>query len=225
MTAPRGKLGPLIRALRLRRNWTLRQMGERCGISASSLSKVENDKLSLTYDKIVDLAQKLGIGIAEFFAEEDEVQDTPVTGRRSIVADAASGFQVRTANYDYRYLCTDLRHKRMIPILTHIRARTLADFGALVRHSGEEYLYVLTGAVTVHTEFYLPVTLDAGQSIYLDSTMAHAYTATGCEEAVALCLCSSPDERLHDELVDTHHPDTVITPSLGPSQGRRADQK
>ncbi|MEA1648432.1 cupin domain-containing protein [Nitrospirillum sp. BR 11164] len=76
----------------------------------------------------------------------------------------------------------------MIPILIHIRTRCLADFGDPARHSGEEYLYVLTGAVTVHT-------------ICLDSTMAHVYAAAGCEEAVALCLCSSPDERLHDELM------------------------
>lgn len=57
------------------------------------------------------------------------------------------------------------------------------------------------------------------------STMARAYTVAGREEAVALCPCSGPDERLHDELMDTPHPDIMIMPSLGLVRGRRADQK
>lgn len=44
-----------------------------------------------------------------------------------------------------------------------------------VSHTGEEYIYVLNGSMVVHTEFYDPVTLGPGQSIYIDSSMGHAY--------------------------------------------------
>jgi len=105
--------------------------------------------------------------------------------------------QVTTPNYDYYYLCTELRRKRMIPVLTNIRARTAEEFGDLVRHTGEEYIYVLEGRIEVHTEFYDPVVLEKGESIYIDSTMGHAYvTGEGCDEAVVLGVCSSDDENL-----------------------------
>ena len=49
--------------------------------------------------------------------------------------------RVTTANYDYFYLCTELRRKRMIPIVTRIRAQSVDEFGDLVRHPGEEFVY------------------------------------------------------------------------------------
>ena len=113
--------------------------------------------------------------------------------------------RVNTDNYDYYYLCTDLRRKRMIPIITRIRAHSAREFGELVRHQGEELIYVLEGRVEVHTEFYDPVTLEVGESIYIDSSMGHAYVvADGCEEALVLGVCSSGDEGLMTSLMSLH---------------------
>jgi mannose-6-phosphate isomerase-like protein (cupin superfamily) len=115
---------------------------------------------------------------------------------------------VNTANYDYYYLCPELRRKRMIPVLTRIRAKTPEEFGELVRHAGEEYIYVLEGRIEVHTEFYDPVTLDAGESIYIDSNMGHAYLAAeGCDEALVLGVCSSAEEGLMHSLIHLHAPE------------------
>ena len=58
----------------------------------------------------------------------------------------------------------------------------------------------------VHTEFYDPVTLQHGESIYIDSNMGHAYIAgPECEEAVTLAVMSSADEGdLMDSLMTIH---------------------
>src|SRR3546814_6672588 len=94
----------------------------------------------------------------------------------------------------------------MIPSITRIRARTPEEFGELVRHQGEELIYVLQGRVEVHTEFYDPVVLEEGESIYIDSTMGHAYLAAeGCDEAVVLGVCSSADEGLMHSLRSEGH--------------------
>jgi hypothetical protein len=106
-----------------------------------------------------------------------------VTARRSL-GDVDKAVRVTTPNYDYYYLCTELRRKRMIPVITKIRASSREEFGDLVRHAGEEFIYVLKGRIVVHTEFYDPVTLSERQSIYIDSGMGHAHlTAAGCHEA------------------------------------------
>ena len=199
-------LGEVIRRLRARRGWTLREMSEHTDIPVSTLSKVEHDRLTLSYDKLVQLSQKLDIRIADLFTDAAPAADSGVTGRRSIgrIADAV---RVETPNYDYYYLCTELRQKRMVPILTRIRAKSLAEFGDLVSHSGEEYIHVLEGTIVVHSEFYDPVTLKTGEAIYIDSNMGHAYLAADdCDEALVLGVCSSADDALAASLMQMHEP-------------------
>jgi transcriptional regulator with XRE-family HTH domain len=200
-------LGGVMRALRAHNGWTLREMSDRSGIPVSTLSKVEHDRLTLTYDKLQQLSQRLGIRMSDLFAESSDTAETAVTARRSI-GRLDRAIQVTTPNYDYHYLCPELRRKRMIPILTIIRAKTAEEFGDLVRHSGEEYIYVISGRIEVHTEFYDPVVLEEGESIYLDSQMGHAYVVgEGCEEATVLGICSSADESLMTSLMNLHGPE------------------
>lgn len=197
-------LGKILRDLRNYRGWTLKEMSDRSGIPLSTLSKVERDRLTLTYDKLLQLSHKLNIRMSELFAESEPEES--VTARRSI-GRIDDSVRVTTPNYDYYYLCTELRRKRMIPVLTRIRAKSLSEFGDLVRHSGEEYIHVLEGSIIVHTEFYDPVTLGAGEGIYIDSNMGHAYVAAeGCDEALVLGVCSSADEGLMSSLMTIHEP-------------------
>lgn len=211
MKSRQSTLGSLLRALRLRNGWTLKEMSQRTSIPVSTLSKVEHDTLTLTYDKLVQLSQRLNIRISELFADPTGGSEQAVTARRSIgrIDDAV---RVTTKNYDYHYLCPELRKKRMIPILTRIRAKSAQEFGDLVRHSGEEYIYVLEGRIKVLTEFYDPVELGLRESIYLDSNMGHAYvTADGCEEATVLGMCSSTEEGLMESLMSLHGDPEIST--------------
>lgn len=196
-------LGEVMREIRSRNGWTLKQMSAKSGIPVSTLSKVEHNRLTLSYDKLQQLSQRLNIRMSDLFAEEDPASAAPrVTGRRS-VGTLDNAVRVTTDNYDYFYLCTDLRQKRMIPIVTRIRAQSAKEFGDLVRHNGEEFIYVIEGGIEVHSEFYDPVRINAGEGIYLDSSMGHAYvTAEGCEEAVVLGVCSSEDDGLMDSLIN-----------------------
>ena len=201
-TAP--TLGALLRNLRSREGWTLKEMSAKSGIPVSTLSKVEHDRLTLTYDKLYQLSQKLGLRMSELFAESGGEEASPVTARRSL-GDLQHAVRVDTPNYDYHYLCTELRRKRMIPVIARIRAKTSEQFGELVHHGGEEFTYVLRGRVVVNTEFYDPVTLNEGQSIYFDSSMGHAYlTAVGCDEAEVLTVMSSADEEQMQSLLSLH---------------------
>jgi len=196
-------LGSLIHLVRQQNGWTLRQMSEKVGIPLSTLAKVEADKLSLTYDKLQQFTSRLGVTMTEFLAQAEAPGTEPpkvVTARRSLTGDGNS-IQISTPNYDYEYLCADLREKRMVPILTRIRAHDIAEFGEPVRHQGEEFVFVLEGTVEVHLQFYTSVVLKAGQGIYLDSTMGHAYVAKDCDSALVLGVCSSEDPDLAGQLI------------------------
>jgi transcriptional regulator with XRE-family HTH domain len=197
-------LGSVVRGLRQRNDWTLKEMSQHTGIPLSTLAKVEHDRLTLTYDKLQQLSQRLQIPMSSLFAEPSEQTETRVSGRRSI-GRLGQFVRVDTAHYDYGYLCTELRRKRMIPVLGVARAKTVEEFGPLAKHAGEEFIFVLKGSVAVHTEFYDPVVLEVGECIYLDSDMGHAYLAgPECTEATFLAVCSSAEEGFMETLLGVH---------------------
>ena len=124
---------------------------------------------------------------------------------QDILTEIDKAVRVKTPNYDYYYMCPELRRKRMVPTVTRVRAHSIEEFGELVHHRGEEYIYVLQGPVEIHTEFYEPVVLETGESIYIDSSMGHAYVAPkGHDEALLLGICSSADDDLMDSLMALH---------------------
>jgi Cupin domain len=103
---------------------------------------------------------------------------------------AGQGIQHRSPQYDYEMLCADIAQKQFVPLLTRLRAHDVAEFPALLSHQGEEFLYVLTGVVEIHTDQYLPLRLEKGDSCYFDSTMGHACVSAGPEDATILWVCS-----------------------------------
>jgi transcriptional regulator with XRE-family HTH domain len=195
------QLGVCLRAARQARGLTLKQVAERTGLALSTLSKVENNQMSLTYDKLLQLTSGLNMEIAELFspAAGRSGPAAIVTARRSI-SRAGQGQLIDTPFYTYNYQCTDLIGKKMVPIMAEVRARTLEEFGPLLRHAGEEYFLVTRGRIQLHTEFYAPEILEAGDGVYLDSTMGHAYLNAGDEPARGVCLCTSESGDLYEQL-------------------------
>ena len=185
-------LSERLRQLRKQNGWTLNQVSEMTALATWTLSKVENNQTSLTYDNLLKLAEGLGVDMAELFTTE-EIR--PISGRRTITRHGESRPQT-TPNYDYHYHSADLLRKRMVPILVRVKARSIEEFGDLLRHSGEEFIYVLEGTIEVHTAVYEPVVLKAGESIYLDSSMGHAYISVGEGEAKILGVYSGADPNL-----------------------------
>jgi transcriptional regulator with XRE-family HTH domain len=193
-------LGELIHQFRRKNEWTLRQMSAKVGVPVSTLAKVEQNKLTLSYDKLRQVCGRLGITITELI--EQPVPATPgtaVLGRRS-VSDLSNSLNILTPNRDYEYLCADLRMKRMVPIIERVRAGDAPQSEALSRHAGEGFLFVLEGTIEVYLQFYNPATVAQGRGIYFDSTQSHSYAAKGCESAVVLAVYSSENPDLVDEL-------------------------
>jgi transcriptional regulator with XRE-family HTH domain len=177
-----------LRSLRRKHKFTLQQLSELSGISASALSKIENGQLSPTYEKIAALANCFGGDVSEFF--NSTTRSTP-GGRRSVTK-RGSGVVHTADQYIYEVLNSDISNKRFVPLVTTIKAHSISDFPALLQHDGEEFIYVLTGTVTVHTEFYEPMDLTEGDACYFDSSMGHACVSSGPSDAKVLWVCSNP---------------------------------
>ncbi len=192
--------GVALRALRRQRGWTLAEIGARTGLPISTLSKIENGKMSLSFDKLTRIAQGLEVDIGELFSSQSPVGNDTFSGRRSITR-AGEGYAIRTEHYDHLYPASELLNKRLVPIIAEVHARSLEEFGELIRHTGEEFALVLEGVIELHSELYAPARLEAGDSIYFDSAMGHAYIAAAPGPCRVLAVCSGGESHLRDAML------------------------
>lgn len=183
-----------VRELRRRADATLQQLAERSGLSASTLSKIENGQLSPTYETLLRLADGLQVDIAELF--DGEAPTEMSTGRRSVTR-RGQGRLHTTRQYRYEMYCADLFRKQFTPLVTRITARSVEEFPQLPRHDGEEFIYVLDGEVELHTEHYEPTRLRQGDGCYLDSSMGHACVSVSKSNATILWITSRADQLAH----------------------------
>ncbi len=182
-------LGSRVRGIRQSKRMTLKDVANRSGLAVATLSKVENNRLSPTYENIIRLARGLDVDIAVLFSDQPQLSPH---GRRSITR-LGKGKIFETETYNYEMLCTDVVGKRIIPLKARIKRREWKDFSPLIKHEGEEVIYVLTGRIRLITEFYEEVILEPGDCVYFDSTMGHVCLAHGLEDAEVFWVCSSSD--------------------------------
>ncbi|MDR6386728.1 helix-turn-helix domain-containing protein [Paraburkholderia caribensis] len=188
-------VGARLRDARKARGLTLMQLSEQSGIAVSTISKAERGDIALTYDKFAALAHALQL---EFDAIFGRAKHTRGSGASPIVPTfTASGQQMiyDTPNYEYGMLANDLTGKRMVPMRAHVRARKLADFPDYIRHSGEEFVFLLDGTLELRFETGAVFQLKPGDSLYFDSSVGHVYLSTGKKRAEVLVCCVDTDAR------------------------------
>ena len=185
--------GVALKSLRTSRGWTLADVARKTGIPVATLSKVENGKTELTMDRMLRISVALEVNIADLFGAPAREETKRDRARRSITR-LGEGNIVASCYGDYCYHAQDLLEKRAAPLIATIRARTLEEFGEYHRHEGEEFLLVLEGELSLHTDTYAPVSLKKGESIYFDSEMGHAYICASEEACRLLLICVAEGE-------------------------------
>ncbi len=197
-------VGPRLKALRIEKKLTLGDVSDRTGLPVSSLSKLENGKVSLSYDKLVRVAHGLGVDIANLIsttAALSSPEAPAILGRRSItkIGDAPT---IETVPYIYSYPAAEMLHKSFNPMIVEVKCRSVDEFGDFIRHPGEEFALVLEGEIAFYSEYYAPVILKAGESIYFDSNMGHAYIANIDTPCKLASICSATEAQLKETIPD-----------------------
>lgn len=180
-------IGERVKELRKTQGYSLNELAQMTGISEATLSRVENNQTLITAHNLYILSKVLGVDITAFFKEAT----TPIrTGIRSVCR-KGDGVPIDTARYTANVLCADLANKKMHPSINTVSIRSMQEAGGFNRHEGEEFLFVLSGTLILQTEFYAPLELEAGDSVYFDSNMGHAYLAGGDEPVQILVLATT----------------------------------
>ena len=177
-------VGQALHRLRRENGWTLATVSEKTGVAVSTLSKIEKNQTSPNYDVLVRLCEGLEMNLAEFF----QAGSGPMSAQGSrTVNRLGEGVRYESPHGEYLVLSGELAKKVMAPRL--IRIPQGDETPSLVAsHAGEEFFYVLRGAVKFFMEPYRSIVLKTGESVHFDARMPHATVAEGDEEALVLVV-------------------------------------
>jgi transcriptional regulator with XRE-family HTH domain len=186
-------IGVRLKEIRRTLDKTLTEVSQATGVSISNLSKIENNQISPSFDIMKRICDGLGMSI------EDFVRPGPkgvVSGRKTTTRKGEGDF-FTSGQYDYRAHASELSRKGMVPLEILVRARTVEEFDHWSEHRGEEFVYVLSGTIEIHTEHYSPFRLERGESAYFDSSMRHVYISVSKDEAKVLSVSHDPGTPEH----------------------------
>lgn len=165
-----------IKALRLEKKLTLKEMSERTGLSVSFLSQVERGESSLAITSLNKIAIALGVDITYFFSPT-KTEDFKIAFKDSEPLNVEHSKQTM-----YR-MSSEFENRALENYLIEIPAGTGNE---TVRHVGEEMYYVIEGSLTVYVNDKR-YNLEKNDVIHFPSNYPHYYKNTS--DALVKILC------------------------------------
>jgi quercetin dioxygenase-like cupin family protein/DNA-binding XRE family transcriptional regulator len=194
-------IGGRIREERLRRGVTVRGLARDVGVSASLISQIETDRKSPSVSTLYAITTALGISVEDLFvpAGPDGWQGRNGNGSPGThglsVFESAPGDRTGTgpvvgpgkrqvlaldSGVTWELLGQLPRVHLEFLLITYQPGGSSSSSGLLMRHSGTECGYVLSGELVLTLGFD-EHRLSAGDSVSFDSTTPHAYRNDGAQ--------------------------------------------
>jgi len=178
-----------LKSLRLGKGLTMEELAASSGVSVATISKIEKHQQKPAFETVLRVARALQINFVQM-VEEDSGPPARYMARR-VLTEPDGAVEYDGEFYKYFIHSGELKQKAMVPLVMRIKTREVPPVADWSTHEGEEFLYVLSGIVEIHTGEYTPKILRQGASCYFDSTMRHAYVSKGEQDAVILTVCLS----------------------------------
>src|SRR5512146_2836556 len=178
-------IGEKLRSLRLRKSMGLVERGRHTGLSAALLSKLERGKLYPTLPTLLRIALVFSVGLDYFFTDERKRHVVAIVRKRERLrfAEKMGGSEVA---YHFESLDFPANQRRFNAFLADFEGGPSEKI-KLHQHAGVEFLYVLRGKLdlTIGSDVH---SLDAGDSIYFDSTVRHGYRRASSQSTTAVVV-------------------------------------
>ena len=182
----RYEIGRKVRALRLRKKMGLVELGKHTGFSPALLSKIESSKIFPPLGTLLRIAMVFGVGLEHFFADARDKPVLAIIREKERIRLSSGGVDERHPAYHFEsldFLANGRSSSSFLAEFLPLDAKKAAPH----EHPGFETIYVLSGrlALTVEREEHV---LEAGDSIYFDSSRAHSYRRLGATKCLAVVL-------------------------------------
>jgi transcriptional regulator with XRE-family HTH domain len=201
-------IGPRIRAERERRNVTIRALARVIGVSPSLISQIETGKSQPSVSSLYSITSALALSLEDLFdaSDADEPETAPAPARATSLGHLgtnrakAIGPHVSPDNRELLTLDSGVTWERLGQVPHHHVDFLLVTYppgsassleGRLMRHSGTEYGYLISGELELNLGFdkYMLV---AGDSVSFESTKPHGYRNDGRVPAVGVWFVVEP---------------------------------
>lgn len=174
-------IGLKIKEIRQRAELTQEELANRCDLSKSFISQLENDLTSPSISTLEDILLALGTDLPQFFS---------IAKEERVVFTADDYFESEDGLVKTTWLITNSQKNEMEPILMTVppNTRTTAD----MPHEGEEFGYVIEGEIILHIgdNTYM---VRGNDSFYYASDRRHFIENKSDKDARVLWISSPPN--------------------------------
>jgi len=223
------QLGERLRQARTDAKMSLREMARRVGVSASFISQVELGRATPSIGTLYAIVSELGLSLDSMMAgagtELPVSESVPVERFEEALpvqlpvrrGDTLPGFQAAAERPEIKV--GGVRWERLTsqddPLTEFLRVTYTAGSEScspdnLMRHSGWEYLHVLSGRLDVQVAFNAQ-TLEPGDSLNFDSTAPHRLSNPYREDCVAIWVVVGRHGFAHPLDLAAQHADNGTT--------------
>ncbi len=178
-------VGRRVRAIREKREFSLRALAERSGLSINAVSLIERGQSSPTVATLHRLAAALDVRIVDLLAEQEEAQ--------VVYAPGGERRKTRTEGAVIESLVTGLARQRIEPFLVTLEPGA-GSGGEPITHSGQEFVLGLSGRVdyTVNGRTYA---LQEGDALLFEASLPHYWCNPTWETARLLLIMEAVEGR------------------------------
>ena len=187
----RSNLGIKIKEFRQFKKISASELALKANLDERQLQNIEEKGIVPSLGHLIKITRALGVRIGTFLDDQDQIGPVVV---RAGSADSTFSFSTKDdssrEHLSFHSLAQDKTGRHMEPFLIDIEPSAHPDY-KLSSHEGEEFIYVMQGKVEINygKELYL---LNEGDSIYLDSIVAHNVHAAGNQKAIVLGVIYYP---------------------------------
>jgi DNA-binding XRE family transcriptional regulator len=182
------RVGRQLRIMRKARRLSIRTLADLSGLSANTLSLIENGKTSPSVGTLHQLAESLEVPITAFFEYEHP-------NRRIVHQRAGERQQLVFSQGQVEKLSAGMPRLGSEPFIARLEPGATSGETPIV-FPGREFIYCLEGHITYTIEDE-PYPLAPGDSLIFDSYTPHTWRNTASTSSCAL-LVFCPDDSLDD---------------------------
>ena len=178
-------VGHRVYTVRKEKGLSVQDVAQRTGLSSEYLVRIETNEVSPPLGALIRVSKALDMKLGRFISTGEVKPFTVVRKDQRRVVSRYTSAQGDQYGYTYESLAADKKDRYMEPFMvTLVPSKARKE---LSTHAGQEFIYVLEGAMEVILKDYRDV-LYPGDSIYYDSTLPHLVRCHGEKEAVILAV-------------------------------------
>ena len=172
-------VGKKIKKARTGKKMSYETLANETGFSIDYLKKVESGKVTPPVGSLLQISRALEIDSGDLLKEDE--------GR---MQDRIKAYTKRTSSYAYTTLTPGAENKHLKAFRVKIDAMKSHE-GVSYNHEGEEFVYVLDGAIEVVVGEHVN-TLAAGDSLHFNSGIQHHLKNIGKTDAELIVVIYNP---------------------------------